>query len=434
MKVAVDNYGCTRNKSDGELIKGQIESQEDFFETSIEDADVIILNTCGVKNKTQSKMMNRLKRYREKGKKVLVAGCLPKINKELLEEQKASMVSPDTIDKIPKALRKISDGKNPIYIDKEINSDNKSKLEMKRKIEKGITGIVPISDGCLGNCSYCGVKNARGNLKSYPEEKIINEVNKLIENGKKQIYLTGQDTGCYGKDKRKTDFPQLIQKIIKLKGEFKIRIGMMNPEHLKDSEIREKLIQSLNNSKIYNFLHIPVQSGSNKVLEDMNRRYTVEEFKEIIEEFKREVKNLNLATDIIVGYPTEGEEEFQETIDMVKEVKPDVTNISRFYPRPNTEAEKLDSHTSQVLKKRSRKLSKVAQKISNEKNKSYLNQKMEIMITRNTGKMMRGRTNNYKKIQIKDEIQSNLRPGKKLKAKISNFRPRGLTGKILEIM
>ncbi|MFW5902904.1 MAG: tRNA (N(6)-L-threonylcarbamoyladenosine(37)-C(2))-methylthiotransferase, partial [archaeon] len=365
-------------------------------------------------------------------KKVLVAGCLPKISRELLENQNSAMVSPDTIEEIPKALRELEKGEKPVYIEKNSNKKNKSKLEMKKVTRKGITAIIPISDGCLGNCSYCGVKNARGNLKSYSEKQIIEETRKLVEKGKKQIYITGQDTGCYGKDKGNTEISQLIQKMTEIKGNFKLRVGMMNPEHLKEHKKQRRLIESIKNPKVYKFLHIPVQSGSNKVLKDMNRRYTSEEFKEIIGNFEEEIENLNLATDIIVGYPTEQEEEFQETINLIKEIKPDITNISRFYPRPNTKAEKLEPHTSQILKKRSKKLSEITRKISKNKNKSYLDQELEVLITKQRRDKIIGRAQNYKKIQVEGNKCKLPEKGETVKVKIIDVGSRGLRGKMIE--
>ena len=435
MKVAIDTYGCTRNKSDEELIKGQIEKDEKLEETKdIDEADTVILNTCGVKNKTQSKMINRLKRYRKKGKKVLVTGCLPRINTEILEEHEAAMTDPNTIEKIPEALEKIKKGKKPVYT----SEKRGNKLEEKKKIRKGITGILPIAEGCLGNCSYCGVKKARGNLYSYPENSIIEEIKRLIQKGKKQIYLTSQDTGCYGLDKKDTNLPKLIRKITEIDEEFKLRIGMMNPEHLKKQERRKELIKSMKNPKIYKFIHLPIQSGSNKVLKDMNRKYTVEEFKKIAGDLEKNIKELNLATDVIVGYPTEKEKHFQETIKLIKEIKPDVTNISRFHPRPNTEAEKLEPHNSQVLKKRSKKLSQITQKISKNKNKQYIDKEKEVMITELTKNKITARTNNYKKVRIQENKEKDknqlkeLEKGNKIKVNVISVGSRGLKGEIVK--
>ncbi len=434
MKVAVDTYGCTRNKSDEELIIAQIRNHERYEESSIEKAGIVILNTCGVKNKTQSKMINRLKKYREQGKKVLVAGCLPKISPNLLKDQEAAMTSPNTIEKIPKALEELEKGQIPIYTENKVKEkDRENKLKKPRETRKGITGIVPIAEGCLGNCTYCGVKKARGNLYSYPAKDVVHQVKKLLENGKKQIYITSQDTGCYGKDKEEnTDLPALVQRITNIDKEFKLRIGMMNPEHFKKPGKRQRLIEAVKNPKVYDFLHLPIQSGSDKVLKDMNRRYTVQEFKEITEHLGKEIKNLNLATDIIVGYPTEKEKHFQETINLVKQVEPDVTNISRFHPRPGTEAQKLDPYKSEILKDRSIRLTEITQKISKKKNKLYIGEEKEILITEESQEGYTGRTNNYKKVKISKPLQNIENTGKNLEVKITGSSTRGLKARPIE--
>jgi len=434
MKVAVDTYGCTRNKSDEELIRAQIKEHEKYKESNIEEADIVILNTCGVKNKTQSKMINRLKQYKKQGKKVLVAGCLPKISPNLLKDQEAAMTSPNTIEKIPKALKELEKGQIPIYTENKVKKkDRENKLKKPRKTRRGTTGIVPIAEGCLGNCSYCGVKKARGNLYSYPEKDIVKQVKKLLKEDKKQIYITSQDTGCYGKDREeKTDLPKLIQEITDINKEFKLRIGMMNPEHIKEPGKRQRLVKAVKNPEVYDFLHLPIQSGSNKVLKDMNRRYTTQEFKQITKHLKEEIKDLNLATDVIVGYPTEKEKHFQETVNLIKEVEPDVTNISRFHPRPGTKAAELEPHNSQILKKRSKKLSELTQEISKQKNQKYKNKEIEVLVTKKTEQKAIARAPNYKKIQIEQQKQKRQTKKGKAKVKITETNPRGLKGTVID--
>lgn len=424
MKVSVDTYGCTRNKADEELIKAQIKKSKHLQETTIPESDTVILNTCGVKNKTQSKMINRLKTYREQGKKVLIAGCLPKINKELLMNREAPLVGPKSIEKIPKALEQLKNGETPIYT----NGETKNKLKMKTHPKKGITGIIPISEGCIGNCSYCGVKNARGTLHSYPEETIIKKIKQLSKQGKKQIYITGQDTGCYGIDQGKNLTP-LLNKITNIKKDIMIRVGMMNPEHLKEEKRRKKLIKAMKDPKIYSFLHIPVQSGSNKVLKDMNRRYKTEEFKEIAEHMQKEINELNLATDIIVGYPTETQKDLNKTINLIKDLEPDIVNISRFYPRPNTKAQDLNPLPSEELKKRSKKLTKITKKISEKRNKQYIGKELDTLITGQKGKRKIARAMNYKKIHLTN--QENTPIGEKTKARITDYNSRGLMAKVI---
>ncbi len=421
MKIAVDTYGCTHNQADGELISNQIKKIKNAEESNVEESDIVILNTCAVKNKTQSRMLSKIKQYREQGKKVLVAGCLPRVNTEILEELQAPMVDINSIEKIPKAIMEIQKGKKPVHFsEKHLNKLRMDQNETKNT--KKTYGIVPIAEGCLGNCSYCGVKNSRGNLTSYPEKDILKEAKRHLAEGKKEIYITAEDTGCYGKDlEEKTNLPRLIQALANLEGEFKVRVGMMNPEHT--LQIKEELTKALQNEKIYKFLHIPVQSGSNKVLKDMNRRYTVQKFLELVNYLKKEVKDINLATDIIVGYPTERKEHFQETIELIKNTELDIVNISRFHPRPNTVGNTLKQLTSQTLKERSIELTKQVKEISKNKNKQYLGKTMETLVTETDEENSFGRTNNYKKVKLEKTNRD------KVKVKITNASSRGLTGK-----
>ena len=226
-------------------------------------------------------------------------------------------------------------------------------------VVKEVQPIV-ISSGCLNACSYCATKLAKGTVKSYPIDCIVNAVKYAAEHGAKKILLTATDTSVYGFDIG-TNLAELLKEVVKIKGDFKIRVGMMNPQHIKP--FLNELVEVYKNPKIIKFVHIPVQAGSNRVLKDMRRGYTVEEFKEIVKKFRKEIPNITISTDIICGFPTETEEDFEKTIELVKEIKPEVVNISKFYPRPNTEAKKMKQLPTSVIKERSRKLSEVYQKI-----------------------------------------------------------------------
>jgi len=210
--------------------------------------------------------------------------------------------------------------------------------------------IIPISEGCLGDCNYCSVKFARGKLKSYKIEDIIKQIK-----GKK-ILLTSQDTGCYGLDIN-TNLVELLKQVVKVKGNFQVRVGMMNPEHV--LPILKDLVEVYKDKKIFKFIHIPIQSGSNNVLKEMNRRYTVEDFIKIVKEFRKQIPEIHISTDIIVGYPTETEEDFKKTINLLEKLKLEVINLSRFAPRPKTAALKLKQLPVEEIKRRSIIISKI---------------------------------------------------------------------------
>lgn len=407
-KLFVKTYGCTLNKKDTENVVKEHNFTEEFSE--IKKADYIFINTCGVKEQTQTKILNFLKKLNENKipqEKIIIFGCLVNIDKEAL------------VSEMPNAKYfKVSEKEK---IESIINN-----IENNKSSNKKNTQTIILSNGCLGNCYYCAVKFARGKLESKPIEKIIKEIEYSVNEEKsKEILLTSQDNGCYGFDINE-NLNTLLKKIIEIKGDFKIRIGMANPQHLKI--IINELIEIYKNEKIYKFLHIPIQSGSNKVLKEMNRYYTIEDVYDIIEKFKKEIPDISIGTDIIVGYPTETENDFQETIDFIKKIKPNFINLSRFGMRKNIEAKKYKDLISRTKKERSRKVTKIFEDYLLDKNKEEIGKEKEIIITE-IGKNNKyiGKTNNYLSVVI-DE---NVKIGQKVKVKIIDADKYNLKGTIL---
>ena len=407
-KLFVKTYGCTLNKKDTENVVKEHNFTEEFSE--IKKADYIFINTCGVKEQTQTKILNFLKKLNENKipqEKIIIFGCLVNIDKEAL------------VSEMPNAKYfKVSEKEKIECI---INNVENNKSSNKKN-----TQTIILSNGCLGNCYYCAVKFARGKLESKPIEKIIKEIEYSVNEEKsKEILLTSQDNGCYGFDINE-NLNTLLKKIIEIKGDFKIRVGMANPQHLKI--IINELIEIYKNEKIYKFLHIPIQSGSNKILKEMNRYYTIEDVYDIIEKFKKEIPDISIGTDIIVGYPTETENDFQETIDFIKKIKPNFINLSRFGMRKNIEAKKYKDLISRTKKERSRKVTKIFEDYLLDKNKEEIGKEKEIIITE-IGKNNKyiGKTNNYLSVVI-DE---NVKIGQKVKVKIIDADKYNLKGTIL---
>lgn len=349
MKVFVKTYGCTLNQGDSEIIKGTL-SKEHKLVDSEKEADLIIVNTCGVKTTTQNKIISYVKKT-AKNKKVIVGGCLPSmVNIKKYAPEIIGTFDTKSTTKINKIIKK----------EKAKNEEEKILGKPRVRVMKD-AAIIPIAQGCLGKpCTYCSVKIARGELKSYKKEEILKEVKRAVKEGCNIIKLTAQDTGCWGKDFNEK-LPNLLEEILKINGNYKIRLGMMNPNYA--LEHLDGLIEAYKNPKMIKFIHIPVQSGSNKVLREMKRSYTVEDFKKILGRFRKEIKNISIATDLIAGYPTETEEDFKKTIQLIREVKPEVINISMFSPRPKTEAAKLRQLRTEVIKERSKYLTTEYKKI-----------------------------------------------------------------------
>ena len=344
MKVYIKTWGCQANIADSEQMAGILKEKGYDLVDSEDEAEYIIANTCAVKNKTQSKILDYIKK--NKNKKIFVGGCLTKtIDIKKYVPEVTAVFDTNSILKIPEILET---GQDHFSSKKE----HRILLPIIRKDKE--TGIVAIGEGCLNSCTFCATKLARGNLRSYRIGDIKRNIENSIKNGCKTIFLSSQDNGCYGFD-IKTSLPELLNEIIALEGDYVIRIGMMNPWHL--NKITNNLIESYKSEKIVKFLHIPVQSGSEKVLRDMKRIHTVENFKGAVKKFRNTFSDITIATDIIIGYPTETEEDFQQTYNLVKEIKPEVLNISMFSSRQKTKASKLKQLPSELIKERSKKLS-----------------------------------------------------------------------------
>jgi len=396
VRVAIETYGCTMNQADSDIMRGLISK---YFELSdVENADVVVINSCGVIEYTERKIIRRMKELKSLGKKIVLAGCLSRISKEAVELAD-SVVSPDNLDKIVDAINSNS---KVLFVER--RSIDKAKLhDVKCRLRENAIAIVSISEGCLGSCSFCATRIARGRLKSFSIDAIVNEVKKAVEMGFKEIQLTSQDTGAYGLDMGEYKLPELLNRISKIDGDFRVRVGMMNPHHA--AKILDDLINSFSNDKIYKFIHVPVQSGDNKVLEHMKRNHTVEDFVEVVDRFRKEFDDVMVSTDIIVGYPTESEESFWKSYELIKNVKPDIVNITRFSPRPNTPASKLRDIPGWIKKERSRILTKLCREIGYENNKKFIGKRFRVLITKHgkNGTML-SRTNSYRPVVTTGEL------------------------------
>ena len=302
------NYGCTANYDNGTIIAGLLTEKKYLITKDIEPADIVIINSCAVKNVTVSKIFSKLeyisKKYPEKI--IIITGCMPLAERGKLSKLNLSLVNTDNITKIPDIIEDIVNKKTINLLEKR----KESKLNL-TKLQDSKIATVQIASGCTSFCTYCSTKLAKGNIYSFSKEEIIKEIKKYISLGYKRINITSTDNGCYGLDIG-TNLSELLNEIIKLDSDFKLRIGMANPEHVK--KYYKDLINIFKDKKIIKFLHLPVQSGSDKVLKDMKRDYTIKEFKKIVKEFRKEIPNICISTDIIVGYPTETEEDFKKTI------------------------------------------------------------------------------------------------------------------------
>ncbi|MBU7032702.1 MAG: tRNA (N(6)-L-threonylcarbamoyladenosine(37)-C(2))-methylthiotransferase [Theionarchaea archaeon] len=388
MHIYLETYGCTMNRADSEIIKALL---HDSLTEDFKEADCVIINSCGVKGPTERKIKKRIAEIFAQNKALIVAGCLPKIS-----HLDVNVVGTNVYD-IVEAVEKVERGESVNLI----TESRRNKLCYPREGD-GVCALIPISEGCLGSCTYCAARLARGHLFSYSVDSIIRSARMALSKGYKELQITSQDTGCYGMD-HGTRLPSLLRALVSLEGKFKIRIGMMNPDHV--SDILDDLIDVYHDPKIFTFLHVPVQSGNDEILKKMNRRYTVDDFKEICSAFRRAFPHLCLWTDIITGFPTETEEQFQDTLTMVKSTAPDKINVTRYSPRPNTPAALMNQIPGWIKKERSRALHRLRMKISYSINRSYVGKSYEVLIDKEgvVPSTMIGRTSNYKPVVCKGE-------------------------------
>lgn len=374
-KFYLETYGCKLNHSDSDLIRGIL--SKDYEEVSSSDeADFIIINSCGVVERTERKIVRRIKSL--SGKRIVLAGCLPIINPELVNEIADGAIGPKNILSIKDVVEDILKGERIFRIDDK-KIDKAKYYNLKKRSSNKISAIVPIAEGCLGDCSFCVSKYARGPLKSFTMENILREIELLVNSGYKEIQLTSQDAVIYGLDNGEFLLPELLDKISEIKGDFRVRIGMMNPAFV--DKIYKELISSFKSEKIYKFLHIPLQSGDDNILKQMNRRYSSEDFIKIVHNFKSNFEDVLIATDVIVGYPGETDESFEKTLKIIEEVRPSIIHIFRFSQRPFSKAQKLKDFPDKVKKERSRKLTELSRKINLEDNKKFLEKEFKVFIS-----------------------------------------------------
>jgi MiaB-like tRNA modifying enzyme len=425
MKVYLETYGCSANKSDSEIMLGLLKENGFEITDKKEEADVLIINTCIVKTPTAKRMERRIRELSSLNRPLIVAGCMAKAERERIEKisPKASIVTPESIHKIVEAAKETIKGRKVVFDENKIEKVNLPRVSFSK-----IISIIQISSGCLSACSFCETRLARGILKSYSQASIVRRIEEDLKKGFKEFWITSQDNACYGFD-IKTNIANLLENIVKIDGKFFVRVGMMNPYHLiKNRNILEKLVNVYKNEKIFKFVHLPLQSGSNKVLKDMNRNYTIEEFEEVVKLFRNEIPSISIETDIIVGYPTERDEDFEKTLEALKRIKFDFVNISKFSPRPKTPAEKLKELNPEIVKRRSKAAFELVRKIQFEINSKYVNKELEVFVDeKGKGKTFVGRTFNYKPVVI--ESEENLL-GKIVNVEIIDAKSNYLIGKI----
>ncbi|MDE1824911.1 MAG: tRNA (N(6)-L-threonylcarbamoyladenosine(37)-C(2))-methylthiotransferase [Candidatus Micrarchaeota archaeon] len=423
-KVLIETYGCTLNQADSSTMGAMLKAQGYQVEYGKYEGhgkyDYVVMNTCTVKSSTETKILHRVGRLKGLGSRLIVAGCMASANQDRIESvtKDASIVTTSNTHNIASAIAEIEAGKRAVYN----HYERKDKLAYPLD-NKSVIAKIPISEGCLSNCGFCETKYARGPLNSFSQELILKQVQIALRNGAREIELTSQDTGAYGLD-RGTNIAELLEEASKFDGFYKIRVGMLNPEHL--PKYFARLIDACKSEKVYKFLHLPLQSGSNKILRAMKRNYTIESFNEYVRRAREEIPGITIATDIIVGFPGETEEDFQETMNFIRTTKPEITNVSKFAIREHAPAARLKQLPNRVLKERAVGASRAYRKVQEEYREKLIGKELSILLTENKSKSMNGRDEFYNEVAI---TSSNEKIGSLLTVRVENFSGGGLIAK-----
>jgi threonylcarbamoyladenosine tRNA methylthiotransferase CDKAL1 len=397
-KIWVEAYGCSASFSDSEMISGLIVNGGHVLAENEKDSDLSVIVTCSVKDVTAHKMIYRIKKL--KSRPLVVAGCLPKAEQLTVEKfnPKASLLGPNSLGKTLEVIRSTLDGTKRI----ELADTDSSKVGLPKVRLNPAVGIIEIASGCLSECTFCQTKLAKGDLQSYRIGDIVRQVKHEIEDGCVEVWLTSTDNGCYGYDIG-TSLPELVQSVSELENDFMVRVGMMNPMYL--PRIKDKLLESFTSDKVFKFLHIPIQSGSDKILKDMKRLHTSKIFHEVNSAFRNRFSRFTIATDIIVGFPTETREDFGKTVDLINETRPDVVNLSRYSARSGTNASKMEQIEVSEVKRRSKIIFDLAKKISQERNEEWIGWKGDVLFDEISDGITKGRNFAYKQIVTDSKVK-----------------------------
>jgi len=419
----IESYGCTANTSATELMNYLLEASGHRKVDSLDAADFAVINTCVVKATTENRMKSLLQQY-SRQLPLVVAGCLPQVMADWCKNElpNVALLGVDHFKDINSAAAAVLQKQDFEVLSREQNFCT----EIHRHRYSTLTGIIEISKGCLGECAYCIVKLAKGRLVSKPVEQITLEVKQALADGCKEIWLTSQDLASYGLDLG-TTLPVILHELTALPGDFWIRLGMMNADYA--LPIVDELVHYLQDPKVYTFLHIPLQSGSNRVLALMKRKYTVEEYEQLIASLRR-VPQLTLSTDVIAGFPGETAADFQETMAVLKKIQFDIVNISKYGDRKGTVASKSrEKLPTEVVKERSKALTTLVSEMTLARNRNWLGWEGEALaLKREKENWTLLRNKAYKLIAVKD---SSLVLGEKYRVKVTAGLKTRLQGEIL---
>ncbi|EMA04967.1 tRNA (N(6)-L-threonylcarbamoyladenosine(37)-C(2))-methylthiotransferase [Haloferax denitrificans] len=392
----IETYGCTSNRGESRAIESALRDAGHYRVDGPEEADVAIMNTCTVVEKTERNMLRRAKELEAETADLIITGCMALAQGNDFREEgiDAQILH---WDDVPTAVT---------------NGECPTPGPGVEPVLDGVVGILPIARGCMSNCSYCITKFATGRVDSPSVDENVEKARALVHAGAKELRITGQDTGVYGWDNGDRKLPELLDRICtEIDGEFRVRVGMANPGGVHG--IREELADVFaRHDKLYNFIHAPVQSGSDEVLEHMRRQHRVDKFREIVETFDRELDYWTLSTDFIVGYPTETDADHERSMELLREIRPEKVNVTRFSKRPGTDAADLKGLGGTLKKERSKEMSEAKMDIVAAAYEEMVGTERDVLVVEEgTGDSVKCRDEAYRQIIVQNATEHGLEPG-----------------------
>ncbi len=395
----IETYGCTSNRGETQQIEQALREGGHHPADGPESADVAILNTCTVLEKTERNMLSRAKELdAETPADLVITGCMALAQGEEFEE---AGLDAEVLhwDDVPQYVR---NGECPT-----VTADTATVIN-------GVVGILPIARGCMSDCSYCITKQATGRIESPSVEENVEKARALVHAGAKEIRITGQDTGVYGWDTNQGTslLPELLDRICTdVDGEFRVRVGMANPKGLHG--VREELASVFaEHDELYNFIHAPVQSGSDDVLADMRRQHAVEEYLDVVAAFDDALDYWTLSTDFIVGFPTEDPDDHEQSMELLRETSPEKINVTRFSKRPGTDAAEMKGLGGQTKKDRSKAMSELKMDVVAAAHEEMIGRTSSVLLVEDgTDDSLVGYDEAYRQVVIVDAEERGLEVG-----------------------
>jgi threonylcarbamoyladenosine tRNA methylthiotransferase CDKAL1 len=398
--VHVKTFGCSHNVSDSEFMAGQLGAYGYELSDDPDAADVWVVNTCTVKNPSQSAMNTTIAKAKGAGKRLVVAGCVPQGDKNARELEGLSVLGVTQIDRIVEVVERTLEGHAVRLLEKKaLPSLDLPKVRRNRHVE-----ILPLSTGCLGACTYCKTKHARGELGSYAPEALAARVATAVAEGVTEIWLSSEDTGAYGIDLG-TDVTRLFRDLVKElpeDGSCMLRLGMTNPPYILAH--LPAVAEAMKHPSVYAFLHVPVQAGSDSVLDAMRREYTVGEFETVCDYLLANVPDITIATDIICGFPGETTEDWNKTMSLCRKYDFREVHISQFYPRPGTPAARMKRVDTKEVKRRSRELTAYVESYSPHAHLLNTTQRVWVTDVAKDGVSLVGHTKSYEQVLLRPDV------------------------------